>query len=568
MGGAFNNLDYVTFKNKTSASCTVQAIQAVSQADAASIALSSVDATDPALYTTAAVHGFLTGQTITVDSTTATPVADTNGTFIVTVLTTTTFTVSLNGVPVAADGAAGAVGTAIATYALVTLPGHGLEDGRTASILLTDSTPVINGSQVVNVLTEDIFEVPIATTVAGTAATGTLQSEVGTDSQPQHVSYYCAPDIAIVSISLASPGVITTTTPHNLVSGDRVYLSDTDSTPALNGGRVVTVLSSTTFEVGVDTTGAGTANTGIVYIEKYGVKEIFIDSYTAVSVSGMPVYKKNVLQNQRLNLAESRFEDSVVNQIVQAQRTSNLNQLPIIDSRFSSINLSGHSTTLASQIVDINDTGNTNWLLPAAATTLSIVSSSGADGGAGAGISAILLQGLDVNLDPIIDVIVMNGSTPVISNLPFRSMHLAIALSGGTPGSGAVGIIDISSTFDASIWATFRVNDTAAETGRFVVPNGTRFLFTGLILNSGPDGDMTLVNELTVPGQLPISLGDVYLGSNVTPIAQLNSQFLQAGYVFKFRAKTTSGSPATRKINASMYGVLGSIEAWDSIMIM
>jgi hypothetical protein len=161
-------------------------------------------------------------------------------------------------------------------------------DGRSVVIAGTDSTPVIDGTQVVNVLSPDIFEVAVATTTAGSADTGTLQSEVGTDTQPQHVCYYCAPCLDITGITLDTLGVISTASPHNLVSGDRVYLSGTDSTPSLNGGRVVTVVSATEFTVGIETTGAGT--TGSVCIEKYGVKEMFIDSYTATDVSGDPVY--------------------------------------------------------------------------------------------------------------------------------------------------------------------------------------------------------------------------------------------------------------------------------------
>ena len=269
-GGQFNNIDYISFKNKTAASSTIQTIDAISDADALPIAISAITAATPAVFTSAA-HGFLTGQTVTTSSTDSTPVLD--DTYIVTVLTATTFTVSLNDVPQGAT-VVGTTGSVIATYGLVTLAGHGLEDGRSVTIASTDSTPILDGVQVVNVLTEDIFEVPIATTVAGTPSTGTVQSELGTDAEPQHICYYCAPLLDIVSITLASPGVITTKTLHNLVNGDRVYLSDTDSTPALNGGRVVTVLSSTTFEVGVDTSGAGT--TGFVYSEKRLIHQILV----------------------------------------------------------------------------------------------------------------------------------------------------------------------------------------------------------------------------------------------------------------------------------------------------
>lgn len=76
--------------------------------------------------------------------------------------------------------------------------------------------------------------------------------------------------VAITSNSInAGASVVTTATPHGATTGDTVVISGvTGSTPTINGSRVVTVLSPTTFSVPVITTAGGTggaaARTGTV----------------------------------------------------------------------------------------------------------------------------------------------------------------------------------------------------------------------------------------------------------------------------------------------------------------
>ena len=70
------------------------------------------------------------------------------------------------------------------------------------------------------------------------------------------------PAVAIVSSSVANPSVITTAVPHGLATGDTVTIAGhTGSTPAIDGSRVVTVLSSLTFTIPVTVTIAGTGGT-------------------------------------------------------------------------------------------------------------------------------------------------------------------------------------------------------------------------------------------------------------------------------------------------------------------
>ena len=447
---------------------------------------------------------------------------------------------------------------------VLTVAGHGIVSGRVITISAnTTTTPLLNGEFIATVIDADTFSIPVAVTVAG--SDGFLQTEQGTVELPRHVTYYARNKTLISSITIGSPAIVTTVTPHGFTTGNYVYVIGTDSTPSLNGGRIVTVLSATTFSVGVDTTVVG--STGNLCLEQDANirKDIIIDGYQAVS--GDPIFKGNLNIRTRYNSADGRFDPDNIKAIQQLQRTNDLSQLPIIDTRFASINLAGHTTNLSSTLGDINDTGNFNWLMPATATTLSVVSTSASDTfPAGAGLQEISLNGLNQTLDEIGEIVSLSGTTPVVTSLSYRSMHLATAIACGNPGSGAVGRIDIRSVADATVWGTFSINDTAAETGRFVVPNLKKFLLTATILNSGPDGNMTLKSELTKPGICPFSIGEAYIGSNFDT-SPLPSQFFESGWLFKFRGFTNSGSPASRKINTSLFGVLALATDWDTLLI-
>jgi hypothetical protein len=61
----------------------------------------------------------------------------------------------------------------------------------------------------------------------------------------------------ITSISIANPTVITSAL-HGLVSGDKIIISGSDSTPSVDGLQVATVINANTFSVPVNVTVAGT----------------------------------------------------------------------------------------------------------------------------------------------------------------------------------------------------------------------------------------------------------------------------------------------------------------------
>ena len=65
----------------------------------------------------------------------------------------------------------------------------------------------------------------------------------------------------INAITAAASAEVTTTASHGLTTGDTVTIEGSNSTPVIDGTRVVTVVSATKFTVPVNTSGAGTAGT-------------------------------------------------------------------------------------------------------------------------------------------------------------------------------------------------------------------------------------------------------------------------------------------------------------------
>ena len=247
-------------------------------------------------------------------------------------------------------------------------------------------------------------------------------------------------------------------------------------------------------------------------------------------------------------------------------RLTGFTKLPVFDSRFTAVNQTGHTTVLGTTLGDVNDSGNPNWIMPATATTLTVVSTSAEDGaGTFTGINVIFIDGLGQDLTPLQEVLVLTGTTPAVTVGSFRAMNLSVALVGGIPGSGAVGEITISATTGGQVFGMYLIGDTTGEVGRYTVPATCRFFVDRAVFNGGASCDNTIIAEVTVFGAFPISLGEFYISQGFNELA--GGQFLEAGSTIKFRGFTNSGSPLSRKINMSIVGILATVAAWDSLKI-
>lgn len=68
-------------------------------------------------------------------------------------------------------------------------------------------------------------------------------------------------DWAITDISVASPTVVTTARAHGRVTGETVFIYNSNSTPLIDGAYTITVLTPTSFSIVVNVTVAGTTGT-------------------------------------------------------------------------------------------------------------------------------------------------------------------------------------------------------------------------------------------------------------------------------------------------------------------
>lgn len=92
-------------------------------------------------------------------------------------------------------------------------------------------------------------------------------------------SYRYGGEVSLISV--ANPTVVTCESAHGLVTGRTVKIHGSDSTPSIDGDRVVTVLSATTFSVPVNVTIAGTQARWAAYLKYLNPDKIRVEaSYT------------------------------------------------------------------------------------------------------------------------------------------------------------------------------------------------------------------------------------------------------------------------------------------------
>lgn len=168
------------------------------------------------------------------------------------------------------DGSAGTSGFSVS----VTEQGQG-EDASLKQILLSDNvSPAIAVDEtarsivrVINKNSSDViyaFYLSTAGTVPGKIffeardlSTNPFYLISNSETVGASFSPNISPDNKILSISVANPTIITSLTPHGLTSGNQIVISNSNSTPSIDGVKIVTVLSTTTFSIPVNVTVAG-----------------------------------------------------------------------------------------------------------------------------------------------------------------------------------------------------------------------------------------------------------------------------------------------------------------------
>lgn len=99
----------------------------------------------------------------------------------------------------------------------------------------------------------------------------------------------------IVNITAGTSTIITTSSAHNLLSGQTVQISGTDSTPSISGNYEVSVLSGNSFSISFATTIDGTSGS---FVKQIQVKQI---SFTKIPKNFSQQLKYDIVQNYSPN---------------------------------------------------------------------------------------------------------------------------------------------------------------------------------------------------------------------------------------------------------------------------
>lgn len=132
------------------------------------------------------------------------------------------------------------------------------------------------------------------------------------------------------------------------------------------------------------------------------------------------------------------------------------------------------------------------------ARTLEIVSNSANDAAAGTGTRTVLVRGLDVNFNPITEVVTMNGLTPVPLVNTYMRVQQAISASAGSLLVNA---------------GTISIRDTGAGTTRAVIP----------IVLAGFGIGVTSQSAYTVPAGFTLEIQSIMLSINRTGASANNN---------------------------------------------
>jgi len=118
------------------------------------------------------------------------------------------------------------------------------------------------------------------------------------------------------------------------------------------------------------------------------------------------------------------------------------------------------------------------------AATLSVVSTSIADDSGGTGANSVVIYGVDANWDTQIEVLTLDGTTPVITSGTWLGVNrMAIYLAGS--GEANAGVISATATGGGStLQAQMPVGEGTTQQSFFFVANNHQFLADFLVLNT------------------------------------------------------------------------------------
>lgn len=144
----------------------------------------------------------------------------------------------------------------------------------------------------------------------------------------------------------------------------------------------------------------------------------------------------------------------------------------------------GHLTTAGAVTDALVQNQNGTVLHVPQSIQMELISTSGNDSAAGTGVRTVVVEYLDGNLDLTIEVVTLNGLTPVSTVATdirwVQGVYMVTAGSGGA----AIGDISIQSVGGAITYAQISAGERASESSFKRVPRGKKFFISSLYAGS------------------------------------------------------------------------------------
>ena len=142
----------------------------------------------------------------------------------------------------------------------------------------------------------------------------------------------------------------------------------------------------------------------------------------------------------------------------------------------------------------VRSSGGTAEPVRTAASTISIVSSSAADDVGGTGATSLIIYGIDANYLEVLEIINLDGTTPVTTTNQLRAINRVAVYNSGTGRRNAGTITFTHVTDSAAIWE-IPIGISVTESSVYTVPANKIAFISSLVLNgakptSGADPEM------------------------------------------------------------------------------
>lgn len=152
------------------------------------------------------------------------------------------------------------------------------------------------------------------------------------------------------------------------------------------------------------------------------------------------------------------------------------------------VQLFGFNRTIKTAYETVWNNGGGIYTFPTEPLTMTLVSTSAAD------TMPVLIQGLDANYEPINDIVTLNGTTPVTSNVSFYRINNAVILSGQNAGAISITnggttyayIEELAGTIQAIVYTTPAKHSLYVHSAHFTsgTVNPNKYLFSQACLVS------------------------------------------------------------------------------------